>query len=85
MSDQVVHLFVEFSHNARGQEGAKMTINPIMKIIRAKKLGVLIRDARLKTGKSLEECAQAMGIIRLMNLQQWNLGRDHQHYRSLSS
>ena len=39
-----------------------MTINPIMKIIRAKKLGVLIRDVRLKTGKNLEECAQAMGI-----------------------
>ena len=39
-----------------------MTINPIMKIIRAKKLGLLIRDARLKTGKSLEECAQAMGL-----------------------
>ena len=39
-----------------------MTINPIMKIIRAKKLGVLIRDVRLKTGKSLEECSQAMGL-----------------------
>ncbi len=39
-----------------------MTINPIMKIIRAKKLGVLIRDARLKSGKSLEDCAQSMGI-----------------------
>jgi transcriptional regulator with XRE-family HTH domain len=39
-----------------------MTINPIMKIIRAKKLGVLIRDARVKSGKSVEECAQAMGI-----------------------
>jgi transcriptional regulator with XRE-family HTH domain len=39
-----------------------MTINPILKIIRAKKFGVLMRDARLKTGKSLEECAQAMGI-----------------------
>ena len=39
-----------------------MTVNPIMKIIRAKKLGVLIRDARRKSGKSLEECAQAMGI-----------------------
>lgn len=39
-----------------------MTINPIMKIIRAKKLGLLIRDVRLKTGKSLEECAQAMGL-----------------------
>lgn len=33
-----------------------------MKIIRAKKLGVLIRDARVKSGKSLEECSQAMGI-----------------------
>jgi transcriptional regulator with XRE-family HTH domain len=39
-----------------------MTINPILKIIRAKKLGVLIRDARVKSGKSLEECAQAIGI-----------------------
>lgn len=39
-----------------------MSINPILKIIRAKKIGVLIRDARLKSGKSVEECAQAMGI-----------------------
>lgn len=39
-----------------------MTVNPIMKIIRAKKLGVLIRDARLQSGKNLEECSQAMGI-----------------------
>jgi transcriptional regulator with XRE-family HTH domain len=39
-----------------------MTVNPIVKIIRAKKLGVLIRDARLKSGKSLEDCAHAMGI-----------------------
>jgi transcriptional regulator with XRE-family HTH domain len=39
-----------------------MTVNPIMKIIRAKKLGVLIRDARLKSGKGIEECAQVMGI-----------------------
>lgn len=39
-----------------------MTINPIVKIIRAKKLGVLIRDARLKSGKSVEECAYSMGI-----------------------
>lgn len=39
-----------------------MTINPILKIIRAKKLGVLIRDAREKSGKSMEECAKAMGI-----------------------
>jgi transcriptional regulator with XRE-family HTH domain len=39
-----------------------MTVNPIVKIIRAKKLGVLIRDARMKSGKSLEDCAHAMGI-----------------------
>jgi transcriptional regulator with XRE-family HTH domain len=39
-----------------------MTINPVLKIIRAKKLGVLIRDARVKSGKTIEECAQAMGI-----------------------
>jgi transcriptional regulator with XRE-family HTH domain len=39
-----------------------MTINPILKIIRAKKLGVLIRDAREKSGKSLEECAKVMGL-----------------------
>lgn len=39
-----------------------MTVNPIVKIIRAKKLGVLIRDARLKSGKNLEDCAHAMGI-----------------------
>ncbi len=39
-----------------------MTINPIIKIIRAKKLGVLIRDARIKAGKDVEECAEAVGI-----------------------
>lgn len=39
-----------------------MTTNPILKIIRAKKLGVLIRDVRVKSGISLEDCAQAMGI-----------------------
>jgi transcriptional regulator with XRE-family HTH domain len=39
-----------------------MTINPILKIIRAKKLGILIRDAREKSGKSVEECAMAMGL-----------------------
>ncbi len=39
-----------------------MTINPIIKIIRAKKLGVLIRDVRVKAGKDVAECAQAMGI-----------------------
>jgi len=39
-----------------------MVINPVRKTIRAKKLGVLIRDARVKSGKSPEECAQAMGL-----------------------
>jgi transcriptional regulator with XRE-family HTH domain len=39
-----------------------MTINPILKIIRAKKLGILIRDVREKSGKSIEDCAEAMGL-----------------------
>jgi len=30
--------------------------------IRAKKLGILLRDARQATGKSVEECAQALGV-----------------------
>lgn len=36
--------------------------NPLVLTIRAKKLGVLIRDARLASGKSAEECARALGI-----------------------
>lgn len=39
-----------------------MKINPIALTIRAKKLGVLIRDARLATGQGIEECAQALGV-----------------------
>jgi transcriptional regulator with XRE-family HTH domain len=39
-----------------------MTPNPILKTIRTKKLGVLIRDARLANGKSLEECALTIGV-----------------------
>jgi transcriptional regulator with XRE-family HTH domain len=39
-----------------------MTINPIAMTIRAKKLGVLIRDARLTAGKSVDECAQSTGL-----------------------
>jgi len=35
---------------------------PIRTKIRAKKLGVLIRDARHTLGKNLEECAQAIGV-----------------------
>ena len=37
-------------------------VNPLSIKIRAKKLGVLIRDARLAAGKSVEECADALGI-----------------------
>ena len=39
-----------------------MTINPQALILRAKKLGVLIRDARIASGLSLEECAQSIGV-----------------------
>jgi transcriptional regulator with XRE-family HTH domain len=39
-----------------------MTINPSLMTIRAKKLGVLIRDARLAAGKSADDCAQAIGV-----------------------
>jgi transcriptional regulator with XRE-family HTH domain len=37
-------------------------VNPLSVKIRAKKLGVLIRDARSAAGKSAEECAGALGI-----------------------
>lgn len=36
--------------------------HPQMKTIRAKKLGVLIRDAREASGKTIKECAAALGI-----------------------
>jgi transcriptional regulator with XRE-family HTH domain len=39
-----------------------MSVNPVLKIIRAKKLGLLIRDARVKSGKTIQECSQAMGL-----------------------
>jgi transcriptional regulator with XRE-family HTH domain len=39
-----------------------MTTTSLVKTIRAKKLGVLIRDARLTVGKSVEECSQLMGV-----------------------
>jgi len=39
-------------------------MNPISKLsIRAKKLGVLIRDARITAGRSIPDCAAAMGRI----------------------
>ena len=37
-------------------------VNPNSFQIRAKKLGVLIQDARLATGKSEEDCAKAVGV-----------------------
>lgn len=39
-----------------------MAINPVTLSIRAKKLGVLLRDARLTAGKSIAECAQTIGV-----------------------
>lgn len=39
-----------------------MTITPVLMTIRTKRLGVLIRDARLTCGESLEACARAMGV-----------------------
>ncbi len=42
-------------------EGVAM-LNPLSVTIRTKKLGVLIRDARLELGKSLEECADSIGV-----------------------
>ena len=39
-----------------------MAVNPIALTIRAKKLGVLIRDARIAREKSIADCAQALGV-----------------------
>jgi transcriptional regulator with XRE-family HTH domain len=39
-----------------------MAGNPLINTIRTKKMGVLMRDARLYSGKSIPECAQALGI-----------------------
>jgi transcriptional regulator with XRE-family HTH domain len=39
-----------------------MSINPLAHIIRAKKLGVLIYDARLASRRSVQDCAQAIGV-----------------------
>lgn len=37
-------------------------VSPELLVIRAKKLGVLIKDARISAGKSVQECAQALGV-----------------------
>jgi len=39
-----------------------MTINPLRNQIQSKKLGLLLKDARLTSGKSVKQCADAMGI-----------------------
>lgn len=40
-----------------------MTDNPVLLSIRTKKLGVLLRDARLHCQKSIEDCARALGVL----------------------
>lgn len=37
-------------------------VHPLANKIRAKKLGVLLRDARQVTGKDLQDCAEAIGV-----------------------
>jgi len=39
-----------------------MPVNPLSISIRARKLGALIRNARHELGKTIEECAQALGV-----------------------
>jgi len=39
-----------------------MTIRPTAITLRSKKLGVMLRDARLSASKSIEECAHLLGI-----------------------
>jgi len=39
-----------------------MTTNPLLNQIQSKKLGLLLKDARLTSGKSLKQCADAMGV-----------------------
>lgn len=51
-----------------------MTLNPLALSIRAKKLGVLIRNARLAAGKSTKECADAMGVTE-PELEAYELGQ----------
>lgn len=48
-------------------------ITPTLMTIRTKKLGVLMRSARRASGKSLEECANAIGIP-ISQLEAYELG-----------
>jgi transcriptional regulator with XRE-family HTH domain len=54
-------------------KGFETMINPTLMTIRTKKLGVLMRSARLAYGKSLEECAKAIGVS-ANDLQDYELG-----------
>lgn len=47
--------------------------NTMSSKIKAKKLGVLLRDARLASERSLEECAQAVGIS-MQDLEAYEMG-----------
>lgn len=48
-------------------------MNPTLMTIRTKKLGVLVRSARLTCGKSLEDCAKAIGVP-VNDLEAYELG-----------
>jgi transcriptional regulator with XRE-family HTH domain len=37
-------------------------MNPMLMTMKAKKLGVLLRDARVKKNRTIEECAAALGV-----------------------
>ncbi len=37
-------------------------LNPMLMTMKAKKLGVLLRDARVKKNRTVEECASALGV-----------------------
>ncbi len=50
-----------------------MSINPLLRKIRTKKVGLLIRDARQIKGLSLAACAQAIGVSEA-TLQAFELG-----------
>lgn len=52
-----------------------MTIDHLATTIRAKKLGVLVRKARVESKKSQEECAQAIGVS-LARFQEYELGEE---------
>lgn len=52
-----------------------MPINPMAITLRSKKLGVLLRDARLANRKTQEECAEALGISK-ERFEQFELGEE---------